>query len=108
MHKLGRTILYTATTQRGWCIEAFVSIILQSQSQKSLPGGGGVYHMFPHTYIHTYTHIPTYSLAYLHVSAHCIQEAQTDLAHTDASVRVYVYIYIYRYIYMYMYMYMYI
>ena len=30
------------TTQRGWCIEAFVSILVQSQSQRSLPGGGGV------------------------------------------------------------------
>ena len=42
---LGRPILYTTTTQtthKGWCIEAFVSIMLQSQSQQSLPGGGGV------------------------------------------------------------------
>ena len=39
----GRPILYTTTTtQRGLCIEAFVSILVQSQSQKSLPGGGGV------------------------------------------------------------------
>ena len=28
-----RPILYTTTTQRGWCIEAFVSILAQSQSQ---------------------------------------------------------------------------
>ena len=40
---LGRPILYTTTTtQRGWFIEAFVSILVQSQSQKSLPGAGGV------------------------------------------------------------------
>ena len=38
----GRAILYTATTHWGWCTEAFVSILAQSQSQKSLPGGGGV------------------------------------------------------------------
>ena len=38
----GRPILYTTTTQRGWCIEVFVSILVQSQSQTSLPGGGGV------------------------------------------------------------------
>ena len=38
----GRPILYTTTTQRGWCIEAFVSIPAHLQSQKSLPGGGGV------------------------------------------------------------------
>ena len=25
-----------------WCMEAFVSMLVQSQSQKSLPGGGGV------------------------------------------------------------------
>ena len=39
---IGRPILYTTTTQRGWCIEAFVSILVQSQSQESLLGGGGV------------------------------------------------------------------
>ena len=39
---LGRPILCTTTTQRGWCREVFVSIPVQSQSQKSLPGGGGV------------------------------------------------------------------
>ena len=40
---LGRTILYTTTTtQRGWCIEAFVSILAHLQSLKLLPGGGGV------------------------------------------------------------------
>ena len=39
---LGRPILYTTTTQRGWCIEAFVSILAQLQSQNSLSGGGGV------------------------------------------------------------------
>ena len=40
---IGRPILYTTTTtQRGWCIEAFVSILVQSQSQKTLPGGGVV------------------------------------------------------------------
>ena len=32
----GRPILYTTTTQRGWCIEAFVSILAQLQSQNSL------------------------------------------------------------------------
>ena len=32
----------TATTQRGRCIEAFVSILAQLQSQKWCPGGGGV------------------------------------------------------------------
>ena len=30
------------TTQRGWCREVVVSILVQSQSPKSLPGGGGV------------------------------------------------------------------
>ena len=30
------------TTLRGWRIEAFVSFLVQSQSQTSLPGGGGV------------------------------------------------------------------
>ena len=39
---LGRAILYTTTTQRGWCIEAFVSILAHLQSLKLLPGGGGV------------------------------------------------------------------
>ena len=39
---IGRPILYTTTSQRGWCIEAFISILVQPQSQKSLPGGGGV------------------------------------------------------------------
>ena len=34
--------LYTTTTQRGWCIDTFASILAQSQSEKSLPGGGGV------------------------------------------------------------------
>ena len=28
--------------QGGWCIEAFVSILVQSQSKQILPGGGGV------------------------------------------------------------------
>ena len=37
----GRPILYTSTTQRGCCMEAFVSILVHSQSQTSLPGGGG-------------------------------------------------------------------
>ena len=32
----------TTTTLRGWCIEAVVSILVQSQPLKSLPGGGGV------------------------------------------------------------------
>ena len=39
---IGRPILYTTTTQRGWCIGALVSILAQSQSQNSLSGGGGV------------------------------------------------------------------
>ena len=43
---LGRPILYTTTTttttQRGWCIETFVSILVQSQSRKSLPGSDGM------------------------------------------------------------------
>ena len=39
----GRPILCAAaTTQRGLCVEAFVSILSQSQSQKSLPGGGDI------------------------------------------------------------------
>ena len=42
MAYIGRPTLYTTATQRGWCIEAFVSILAQLQSQKSLPGGGGV------------------------------------------------------------------
>ena len=37
---VGRPIVYTTTTRRGWCTEAFVSIMVQSQSQKSLSGGG--------------------------------------------------------------------
>ena len=40
---VGRPILYTTTTtttQRGWCIEAFVSILAHLQSQKLLPGCG--------------------------------------------------------------------
>ena len=41
-------ILYTTTTtQRGWCVEAFVSSTVQSQPQTSLPGGGGVQNIFP-------------------------------------------------------------
>ena len=32
----------TTTTQRGWYIEAFVSILARLQSQKWPPGGGGV------------------------------------------------------------------
>ena len=46
---IGKAILYTTTTtttttttQRGWCIEVFVSILTHLQSQKLLPGGGGV------------------------------------------------------------------
>ena len=39
-HLFGRPNLYTTTTQRGWCIKAFVSMIVLSQSQKTLPGGG--------------------------------------------------------------------
>ena len=39
----GRPILYTTTTtQRGWCMEAFVPILAPLQSLKWLPGGGGV------------------------------------------------------------------
>ena len=38
----GIAIVYTATTQRGWCTEAFVSTLTHLQSQKSLPGGGDV------------------------------------------------------------------
>ena len=38
----GRPNLYTTTTQRGRCTEASVSILVRSQSRKSLPGGGGV------------------------------------------------------------------
>ena len=41
LHFFRRPILGTTTTQRGWCIEAFVSILAQLQSNKSLPGGGG-------------------------------------------------------------------
>ena len=38
--RLGRAMLNTTTTtQRGWCIEAFVSTHLQSQ--QLFPGGGG-------------------------------------------------------------------
>ena len=44
----GRLNLYTTTTQRGWCIEVFVSILVQSQSQTSLPGGGGVENLSSH------------------------------------------------------------
>ena len=40
--QFGRPILYTTTTQRVWCIEAFVSILAHLQSLKLLPGGGGV------------------------------------------------------------------
>ena len=40
-HLLGRPSLYTTTTQRGCFIEVVVSILVQSQSQESLPGGGG-------------------------------------------------------------------
>ena len=32
----------TTTTQRGWCIEAFVSILAHLQSQKLFPEGCGV------------------------------------------------------------------
>ena len=39
---LGKPNLHTTATQRGWCIEAFVSILVQPQSPKSLLGGGGV------------------------------------------------------------------
>ena len=39
---IGRVILYTTTTQRGWRVEACVSVLVQSQCQKSHPGGGGV------------------------------------------------------------------
>ena len=41
---LRRPILYTTTTttQRGWCIETVLSILAYLQSQKPLPGGGGV------------------------------------------------------------------
>ena len=39
---IGRPILYTTTTQTGWCTEAFVSILAHLQSRKLLPGGGGV------------------------------------------------------------------
>ena len=46
--KLGRPMLYITTTQRGWCIEAFVSILVQSQSQN--PGGGGVYNICSQTH----------------------------------------------------------
>ena len=38
----GRAILYITTTQRLWCVEAFVSILAHSQSQILFPGGGGV------------------------------------------------------------------
>ena len=38
----------TTTTQRGWCTEPFVSILAHLQSQKSLPGGGGVQDLFSH------------------------------------------------------------
>ena len=37
MFLLGRVNLHTATTQTGWCIEVFVSILAHSQSQKLLP-----------------------------------------------------------------------
>ena len=41
--RLGTLILYTTTTtQRGWCIEVFVSILAHLQSLKLLPGGCGV------------------------------------------------------------------
>ena len=42
LYTFRKTVLYTTTTQRGWYIEAFVSILVQSQSRTSLPGGGGV------------------------------------------------------------------
>ena len=46
----GRSILYTTTTtQRGLCTECSVSILVQSQSHKSLPGGGGVQNLSSHT-----------------------------------------------------------
>ena len=41
-HTFGRAIIYTTTTQRGWCIEAFVLNLSHLQSLKLLPGGGGV------------------------------------------------------------------
>ena len=41
-YQIGRAILYTTTTQRGWCIGAFVSILARLQSPKLLPGGAGV------------------------------------------------------------------
>ena len=42
------TILYiTTTTQRGWCLEVFVSSIKHFQSQTSVPGGGGVQNLSP-------------------------------------------------------------
>ena len=37
---IGRPNLYTTTTQRGWCIEAPVSILAHLQSLKLHPGGG--------------------------------------------------------------------
>ena len=42
--EVGRATLYTTTTttQRGWCMEAFVSILAHLQSHKFFPGGGGV------------------------------------------------------------------
>ena len=47
---IGRPILYnTTTTQRGWCIEVFVSILAESQSQNSLSGGGGVQNLSSQT-----------------------------------------------------------
>ena len=44
----GPNLYTTTTTQRGWCIEAFVSILVQWQSHKSLPGGDGVWNLCSH------------------------------------------------------------
>ena len=52
MINVGRPNLYTTTTQRGGCIEASVSILVQSQSEKSLPGGGGVHNVVSHNVSH--------------------------------------------------------
>ena len=42
---IGRSILYTTTTQRGWFTEADVSILLESQCNKTFPGGGGEWNL---------------------------------------------------------------
>ena len=91
----GRAVLHATTTQRGWCIEAFVSILAHLQSQKLLPGFGTCIEcLFPLTFhlpLHVEHHRPE-SLTNAHrrrekeITDSCDQRALADTVAATPSI----------------------